>query len=128
MTASFDDFLSSINDQVKERKAPVTFEQRQEAHVIVEAPHTPYEEVDDIDPNQEIKASCDTKTMLKIARRKLLLNLMKQDVIDEADLKSRAFAFQTVNNAARLEMGKSTENHAHAVTGTLVHVDLSKVK
>lgn len=51
-------------------------------------------------------------TLLTAMEQKLMASLADDETLQKASLNNRAYAFQQVFNARRLETGQSTQNHA----------------
>lgn len=51
-------------------------------------------------------------TLLTAVEQKLMASLADDETLQKASLNNRAYAFQQVFNARRLETGQSTQNHA----------------
>ena len=58
--------------------------------------------------------------LLSAAEERLLASLVDEEAIQKATLNNRAYAFQQLHTARRLEQGKSTSNQALSLLGQIV--------
>lgn len=76
--------------------------------------HAALQRIQTLIPDPEVTRAYEEvrPTLLTAVEQRLMASLLDEDTLEKASLNNRAYAFQQVFNARRLETGQSTQNHS----------------